>query len=58
MRRPLQQHITTDLLPLSSLEQSDVGRWRELAARALEPNPFFEPDYLLARTRLESAGSR
>ncbi len=51
MRRPLQQHITTDLLPLSSLKQSDVGRWRELAARALEPNPFFEPDYLLALAR-------
>ncbi len=25
----------------------DLERWRELAARAVEPNPFFEPEYVL-----------
>ena len=28
-----------------------IAAWQQLAARALEPNPFYEPDYLLASAR-------
>ncbi len=47
----MQRQITTTLIPLTELEQRDIGRWRELAGAALEPNPFFEPQYLLALAR-------
>jgi hypothetical protein len=35
------------LVSLRDLLGADIERWRELAAVAIEPNPFFEPDYLL-----------
>lgn len=41
----------SELLPLATLEDRDVGRWRELASRAAEPNPFFEPEYALPLAR-------
>jgi len=43
--------VRTHLLPLSGLQARDLDRWRELARVALEPNPFFEPDYLLPLAR-------
>ena len=43
--------IRTELFEIDQLDQLELGRWRELAQRALEPNPFFEPDYLLPLTR-------
>ncbi len=43
--------MRTELLALSDLEARDLGRWRELAAGALEPNPFFEPEFLLPLAR-------
>jgi CelD/BcsL family acetyltransferase involved in cellulose biosynthesis len=39
--------VRAELLPAKELSSGDLARWRELAARALEPNPFFEPEYLL-----------
>jgi CelD/BcsL family acetyltransferase involved in cellulose biosynthesis len=36
---------------LRDLGEADVERWRELATVAVEPNPFFEADYLLALAR-------
>ena len=36
---------------LAELDEGDLGRWRELAARAAEPNPFFEPQYVLPLAR-------
>lgn len=43
------------LLPMADVRQADVERWRELAGRALEPNPFFEPEFVLpGATHLES----
>ena len=39
------------LIGLDALTQRDLGAWRELAGRALEPNPFFEPEYVLALAR-------
>jgi CelD/BcsL family acetyltransferase involved in cellulose biosynthesis len=32
---------------LDDLSPQDIERWRELAADADEPNPFFEPEYVL-----------
>lgn len=39
------------LVALSDLRASDELAWRDLAGRAAEPNPFFEPDCLLAAGR-------
>ena len=39
------------LVALSDLRAADEAAWRDLARRAAEPNPFFEPDCLLAAWR-------
>lgn len=39
--------MRAELVDLADLGEPGLGRWRELAARALEPNPFYEPEYLL-----------
>ena len=36
------------IVPLAELGERDLGAWRELADRALEPNPFFDPDFVLS----------
>jgi CelD/BcsL family acetyltransferase involved in cellulose biosynthesis len=41
---------------MAEVRQPDIERWRELACRALEPNPFFEPEFVLpAAARLDSS---
>jgi hypothetical protein len=40
--------VKAELLPLSSLSADDIRRWQELSDTASEPNPFFEPAYVLA----------
>ena len=43
--------------PLDALIRDRAG-WADLARAALEPNPFYEPDFLLASIRhLEPAGA-
>jgi hypothetical protein len=45
--------VRTRLTALADLSDRDVGAWRDLAARAVEPNPFLEPDLVLpAEARL------
>ncbi len=44
------------LIPIADLSDRDVSRWRELAACAIEPNPFFEPDFILAGAKYLDAG--
>lgn len=45
------------IIPLDELSGEDLGHWRELARNALEPNPFFDPDYVLpANEALEGRG--
>lgn len=39
------------LISAEELSESDLRRWRELSARAIEPNPFFDPDYVLPLAR-------
>lgn len=36
---------------LSELTPRDLRQWRELAERAIEPNPFFEPDFVRPAAR-------
>jgi CelD/BcsL family acetyltransferase involved in cellulose biosynthesis len=38
-------------IPLADIGEPELLSWRRLAAAALEPNPFFEPEYLLAQAR-------
>ncbi|HEY1507534.1 MAG TPA: GNAT family N-acetyltransferase, partial [Solirubrobacteraceae bacterium] len=38
-------------IPLADIGDPELERWRRLARAALEPNPFFEPEYLLAQAR-------
>jgi hypothetical protein len=35
--------VRTRLTALADLSDRDIDAWRELAARALEPNPFVGP---------------
>lgn len=39
------------LTPLCELDPAAIGAWRDLAARAAEPNPFFEADPVLLAAR-------
>jgi CelD/BcsL family acetyltransferase involved in cellulose biosynthesis len=41
-----------DLRPVRALDDHVVGRWRRLAADALEPNPFFAPEMAVAAAQL------
>lgn len=42
----------TAQLQIGELEPVDVQRWRALGARSIDPNPFFEPDFLIPAARL------
>jgi CelD/BcsL family acetyltransferase involved in cellulose biosynthesis len=39
--------VGASLLPIDQLTDADVAAWRELAENAVEPNPFFHPDFTL-----------
>jgi CelD/BcsL family acetyltransferase involved in cellulose biosynthesis len=39
------------LVPLRDLAPGDLDAWRDLALRAVEPNPFFEPQVVLPAAR-------
>ena len=39
--------MQSETLELVNLSDRDIEAWRDLADRAIEPNPFFEPDYVL-----------
>lgn len=47
--------MRTSLVPLASIGPPEVGRWRELAAAAIEPNPFFEPELVLPAAKALAA---
>ena len=40
-----------DVLPISELTQRDLTAWEDLAAVAIVPNPFLEPDFVLPSMR-------
>ena len=39
--------METRLVKVRDISTTDEWAWRDLATRALEPNPFFEPDFLM-----------
>jgi CelD/BcsL family acetyltransferase involved in cellulose biosynthesis len=41
-------HVGASLLPIDQLTEGDLDAWRALAEAAVEPNPFFHPDFALA----------
>jgi CelD/BcsL family acetyltransferase involved in cellulose biosynthesis len=43
--------VRAELIAATDLSPRDLALWRDLAARAVEPNPFFEPDYALPLAR-------
>jgi CelD/BcsL family acetyltransferase involved in cellulose biosynthesis len=43
--------VRAQAIGVERISPEDLGRWRELAARAAEPNPFFEPEYVLPLAR-------
>jgi CelD/BcsL family acetyltransferase involved in cellulose biosynthesis len=45
------------LIPLAELRDNMLAAWRDLAARAVEPNPFFEPEFVLPAAELLGPGS-
>jgi CelD/BcsL family acetyltransferase involved in cellulose biosynthesis len=40
--------LRVDLIAIGDLSDSEIRAWRELAGRAVEPNPFGEPEFVLA----------
>jgi CelD/BcsL family acetyltransferase involved in cellulose biosynthesis len=44
--------VRASILELDQLSDGDVEPWRALAAEAVEPNPFFEPEYVLPAAEL------
>lgn len=45
------------VVPLAEVDAHDRAAWRALADRAVEPNPFHDPDFVLAAARhLDAAG--
>jgi CelD/BcsL family acetyltransferase involved in cellulose biosynthesis len=47
--------VATRLIPLSDIAPAELGAWDDLAARAAEPNPFFEADFVLPAARRPDA---
>jgi len=37
---------------IAGLSEESLGRWRDLAATATDPNPFFEPEFLMPAAEL------
>jgi CelD/BcsL family acetyltransferase involved in cellulose biosynthesis len=49
--------VGASVLQLDDLTDSDIAAWRELSETAVEPNPFFDPDFVLpAAAELDSNG--
>lgn len=47
--------VRSEVIELEELTAPDVEAWRELAANAGEPNPFGEPEFVLAAARAFAA---
>ena len=44
--------IATRFAAIDTLSDADHAAWSALAARALEPNPFFEPEFVIPAARI------
>src|SRR5947209_5796824 len=45
-------------IAIRDLSPSDEAAWRDLAARAVEPNPFYEAEFVLPASRHLAGGTR
>ena len=43
--------MSARVIPLAGLGERDLAAWRRLADHAAEPNPFFDPDFVLPAAR-------
>lgn len=50
--------MRTRTISIRDLSQSDLEAWRDLAARSVEPNPFYEVDFLVPACRYLRDGKR
>jgi CelD/BcsL family acetyltransferase involved in cellulose biosynthesis len=57
MGRDRRLRMNGRLIPVRDMSTSDERRWRELAARAIDPNPFGEPDCVIPAARYQAFGS-
>jgi hypothetical protein len=55
IRAPRSDGLAIEWKPLTRLDAADRGRIHDLSARALQPNVFYEPEYLLAARCLSLA---
>jgi CelD/BcsL family acetyltransferase involved in cellulose biosynthesis len=54
----LHQALSAESVPLADVDGDLLRAWRELAAEAVEPNPFFGPEVLLPAARRLPGGDR
>lgn len=40
-----------ELIPIASLTEHEVRSWQDLASTAIQPNPYFEPEFVRAATK-------
>lgn len=50
--------LTGRIVPVRALEERQIGAWADLASRALEPNPLFEPACVLPAATYLPDGER
>src|SRR5579864_6892201 len=55
MLAPTQTRLTAERRPLAALGDI-IAPWRDLAARAAEPNVFYDPDFALAAVAAPALG--
>jgi CelD/BcsL family acetyltransferase involved in cellulose biosynthesis len=48
--------VQSRIIDIRSISDEDEKAWRDLAERAVEPNPFYEPDCLIPAARHQSFG--
>lgn len=56
MRRPWERRLNEDsgvprADPIASLSEHEIHSWQGLASRAIQPNPFFEPEFVRAAAK-------
>jgi CelD/BcsL family acetyltransferase involved in cellulose biosynthesis len=44
--------MRSEIVPLADLAPRDFGAWKELAAAAISPNPFMEPDFVVPASQV------
>ncbi|MCR6493772.1 GNAT family N-acetyltransferase [Cellulomonas sp. P24] len=48
--------MTSRIVPVSTVTDADLRAWRDLSARAVEPNVFYDPEFLVPTQRYFGTG--